>query len=46
MEEKKYNTLAEVLAAYDVAGQRFEYHDYSVEELKSPVIKKIIKKAQ
>ena len=28
MEEKKYNTLAEVLAAYDVAGQRFEYHDY------------------
>lgn len=28
MEEKQYNTLAEVLAAYDVAGQRFEYHDY------------------
>ena len=28
MEEKKYNTLAEVLAVYDVAGLRFEYHDY------------------
>ena len=28
MEEKKYNTLAEVLAAYDVAGHRFVYHDY------------------
>ena len=28
MEEKKYNTLAEVLAAYDVVGQGFEYHDY------------------
>lgn len=27
MEEKQYNTLAEVLAAYDVAGLRFEYHD-------------------
>ena len=28
MEEKKYNTLAEVLVAYDVAGKRFECHDY------------------
>lgn len=27
MEEKQYNTLAEVLTAYDVAGYRFEYHD-------------------
>ena len=27
MEEKLYNTLAEVLAAYDVADYRFEYHD-------------------
>ena len=28
MEQKQYNTLTEVLAAYDVAGRRFEYHDY------------------
>lgn len=28
MKEKQYNTLAEVLAAYDVCGLRFEYHDY------------------
>lgn len=28
MEEKQYNTLAEVLTAYDVAGYRFEYHDF------------------
>lgn len=28
MEEKEYNTLAEVLAAFDVAGMRFAYHDY------------------
>lgn len=27
MEEKLYNSLAEVLAAYDVADYRFEYHD-------------------
>ena len=27
MEEKQYNTLAEVLAAYDMASYRFEYHD-------------------
>lgn len=27
MEEKQYNSLTEVLAAYDVAGRRFEYHD-------------------
>ncbi len=27
MEEKQYNTLAELLAAYDVVGYRFEYHD-------------------
>lgn len=28
MDEIKYNTLSEVLFAYDVKGQRFEYHDY------------------
>lgn len=28
MDKNQYNTLAEVLAAYDVAGHRFEYHDY------------------
>jgi len=27
MDEKKYNSLADVLAAYDVAGFSFEYHD-------------------
>lgn len=27
MEKKEFNTLTEVLAAYDVAGRRFEYHD-------------------
>lgn len=28
MEEKKYNTLADVLAVFDVVGKHFEYHDY------------------
>lgn len=28
MEEKQYHTLAEVLAAYDVASKRFEYHEF------------------
>lgn len=28
MEEMKYHTLAEVISVYDVAGKRFEFHDY------------------
>lgn len=28
MEEKQFNFLAEVLAAFDVAGKKFEYHDF------------------